>query len=77
MNNPFDFPADYIDSGFWQITEKTAKKLCKGVNLPIDGYERVIVLKPDTKIVLSRTIIGALEGKREQVWSVRFHPISF
>jgi hypothetical protein len=66
IKNPFDFPAEYLDNGHWQISEETALKLV--VELPKWGHSKLIQLEPETKLLLSRTVVD-----KEMVWCVKFY----
>jgi len=69
MPDPSTVGGTYLDNNFWQITEKTAIKLCEPYGLPRHGYYRVISFQ-GCKCEVHRTITGALQGERRQVWAI-------
>ena len=54
----------YIDNGFYQISEKDARKLCDGT-LPRVGYEKLIAVD-DHHFWVART-----RHNERMVWSIR------
>jgi hypothetical protein len=61
----------HIGQGYWQISEALAKQLaqqCGG--LPPHGWQREVSHNGQS-YWLCRTITGALEGRRVQVWALR------
>ncbi len=74
ISNPFQFPATYLDNGFWCITTETAGEIAKKYTisttdkiLPDPGCQRLLILEDGTKLWLTQTV-----AEDEMVWSVRF-----
>ncbi len=64
LPDPRKVGGKYLDNGFWQITEATARKLCEPHGLPRPGYYRLV--RFDGYLCeVHRTIVS-----RKQVWAL-------